>query len=215
MKKLLLLCMLCSTVMATAQQAKFEKQWWAKPMVGLNVSTLRDTGDDAQADIKLGLAAGLEAGCRLSEYIGGSAGIIYSRQGCKVNPVTDSGTYQLDYLNFPFLFNLYLTDELSFNIGVQAGFNLKARMEVDTSSYGMKGDVGIDMKDGVNDWYFSLPIGVSFAAENGLSLDLRYSWGLSEVEKDQMTLMGKTIKNTSNRGRHSLVMLTLGYRFEL
>ncbi len=49
MKKLLFLTALWSVVItATAQQeaVQAKKQWFLKPMAGINVSTLRDTGDE-------------------------------------------------------------------------------------------------------------------------------------------------------------------------
>jgi hypothetical protein len=218
MKKLLFLTALCcvvSTASAQQEAVQRESQWFLKPMAGINVSTLRDTGDDGHADMKIRFAGGMEFGCRTSEYVGLSSGIIYSQQGCKVSAGTNRGTYKLDYINIPLLFNLYLTDEIVLKLGLQAGWCANAEMDVDTSSYGVKGNMSIDMRDGVNDWYLSLPIGVSVVTESGVTLDLRYNWGLSEVEKDKMTINGTTIKNTSNRGRHSLVMFTLGFNLDL
>lgn len=218
MKKLLFLTALWSVVItATAQQeaVQAKKQWFLKPMAGINVSTLRDTGDEDAVKMKVGFTGGMEVGCRTNERVAISSGIIYSQQGCKVTSTSNKGTYKLDYINIPLLLNLYLNEEIVLKFGLQASKCVNAKMDVDTSKYGVKGSMGIDMQDGVNDWYLSLPIGLSFSTESGVTLDLRYNLGLSEVEKDKMTINGTTIKNSSNRGRHSFVMLTLGFNLNL
>jgi hypothetical protein len=189
MKKLMMIAiMMVAAVSANAQNEVGQAS--IKPMAGVNLATMTKFDD---SKMRVGLAAGLEFEYGVAENFGLSAGVLYSMQGVKYDEQLFGGkvtaTYKFDYINVPILANYYVVPGLAIKAGVQPGFNVKKKADVD----GVNGDIA-----DVNSFYFSIPVGLSYEFSN-VVLDARYNWGITKAVKDVDS-------------KHSYFTITLGYR---
>ena len=182
-----------------------------KPLIGANYSIPRVDNTNGISG-KWGLALGGELIRRTNKYVGFSLGAIYSQQGYEVKG-TSGAKMNINYLNFPLLLNVYLTDEICVKGGVQLGVLLSAEASA-KASYPLGNYVDIDMFDAHNSTDWSLPVAICITTEVGLDFEFRYSYGISNLEKDRITFQGQTYNN-NDPGRNSVFSLTIGYRFEL
>jgi len=185
MKKLFLIAaLMVATLSANAQQM------FIKPMVGGQLTTL--TGDGVQnTKMKFGLVAGAEFGYNFSEQLGLTAGLLYSMEGSGVKNSDDK--WKTDYLNIPVLLNFYAAPGFAIKAGVQPGFLMSAKA----------GDT--DMKDYLNKFDFSIPLGLSYEISDFV-IDARYNLGLSNILKDDKGV------HWDAKAKNSVIMLTVGYK---
>ena len=122
-----------------------------------------------------------------TDMLGIAAGVNYSMQGCAYDH--DDDNLNLDYLNIPIRAKVYVAPGFSLNGGVQFGFNTRAKW----------GD--LDLDKGYESFDFSIPLGASYEISN-VVIDARYNLGLTKVAK-------------AGDGKNSVIMLTVGYRFDL
>lgn len=211
MKKILFLAALLLAATGLKAQEESERLWSLKPMAGATYSSATGSGS-SMIDYKFGFTGGAEALYRPQgqEVVSVSAGLLYTMQGYKIAGNPDI-TMKLNYLNLPVLMNFRLTESLTLKLGLQLGYLLTA-----TASGGRNGiEVDLDVWDAHQPWYLSAPVGVSFTTPFGIVADLRYCFGLTDIEKDEFTLLGQNIKNDGSGRHHSVFMLTLGYQFDL
>ena len=172
-----------------------------QPKVGLNIANY--TGSD-ESDPRIGLAAGAEFECQLTEMFSLSTGLLYSMQG-SVATGTEQGikvktTAKTDYINIPILANIYVAKGFALKLGIQPGFNVNSgykasAMGVDVS--GSLSDLGVDIKS----FDFAIPVGLSYEFNNFV-IDGRYNIGVMKmVENDD--------------SKNSVFQFTLGYKFNL
>lgn len=191
MKKLILMAVMAlATVSSFAQQAV--GTFTIQPKIGLNLANLTD-GD---ADLRAGVAAGVEFEYQVSDIFSLSAGALYSMQGCK-NTIQDVDvTTKLDYINVPILANVYVAKGFAVKLGLQPGF--KVNSEVTLKKSGTSGSADLD---GVKSVDLSIPVGVSYEYNNFV-LDGRYNFGVTKWSDD-------------SDSKHSVFQITLGYKFDL
>ena len=139
-------------------------------------------------DMKIGVAAGAELGYQVSDAFALTAGVAYSMQGVKF----DDGKVKMDYLNIPVLANYYVVKGLAIKAGIQPGFLLSAKA----------GDT--DIKDGCKKFDLSIHVGLSYEISDFV-IDARYNLGLTKSFK------GDDIDGS----KHSVIQITLGYKFAL
>ena len=151
MKKILLAAVVM--VMSLAAKAQNEVgQITLKPLVGINLANVTDIDD---ADMRVGLAAGVEAEYGIAEKFGVTAGAIYSMQGIKDG--------KLDYINIPILANYYVIPGLAIKAGVQPAFNVGHEDGADPKSFDL-----------------AIPVGASYEF-NSFVLDARYNFGVTKI----------------------------------
>ncbi len=194
MKKLFLATMmLLAGMTASAQHAVGGLT--LQPQVGMTISTATKFDD---AKMKVGLVAGAELEYQATDMLGIAAGLNYAMQGTAIEDEDDN--MNLDYLNIPIRAKVYVAPGFSFNAGVQLGILTRAKF----------GD--IDLKDYSKSVDFSIPLGASYEISN-VVIDARYNLGLTKIaDKD------KAIKNgfdDVSDSKNSVIMLTVGYRFDL
>ena len=192
MKKVLLAAaLMISSVAAFAQHAVGSVT--IQPKVGMNVTNITD----ADADARIGLAAGAELEFQLGDIFSLSAGALYSQQGCKYSVNGGTLTQKVDYINVPVMANVYVAPGFAVKLGVQPGFKVNAEAEAKSGSNRITaGD-----SENFNSVDFSIPVGVSYEFNN-VVLDARYNWGLTNVAK-----------NADNK--NSVFQFTVGYKFAL
>lgn len=191
MKKIMLIAaLMVATLSANAQQM------FIKPMVGGALTTL--TGDVEDAKMKFGLTAGAEFGYNINEMFTVTAGALYTMQGAKVKD--SDAKLKLDYLNVPVLANVYVAPGLAIKAGAQFGFLMSAKAADDDSD--------VDVKDFLNTFDFSIPVGLSYEISDFV-IDARYNIGLSNMVKDKVHGF---INTHDAKCRNSVIMLTVGYK---
>ena len=195
-----------------------------QPMVGMNVSSLSGKGmSNGKYDItfgsKVGIVGGVEAGYQITDRLGVSLGVLYSNQGAKLklpaeteSSCDNSLKITQHALNIPVLVNFYVWKGLAVKAGVQPGFALSTKVTGDVSYNGKtllsadKLNSIADLDDYTNTFSLSIPVGVSYDFNFGLTVDARYNIGVTNVVKDD---------NTSIYGKGSAFQITVGYKFKL
>lgn len=165
----------------------------------------------------VGFVAGVEAEYNLNPWLGLSAAVVYSMQGRKYDDVSAQEQAVKDglllsakesmvskeyhhYFNLPLTANFYVVDRLALRTGIQLGymFHQSGTLESPHNDYPKHSINGSPGK-----FDFSIPVGVSYALENGLQFDLRYNHGLNKIS------WSDGIREEKNR----VVQFTVGYRF--
>ena len=191
MKKLILMAVMAlATVTSFAQQAV--GTFTIQPKIGLNLANLTN-GD---ADIRAGVAAGVEFEYQVSDIFSLSAGALYSMQGCKNTIEGVDVTTKLDYVNVPILANVYVVKGLAVKLGLQPGFNVSHKFSVAKGSTSGSTDI-----PGVKSVDFSIPVGLSYEFNNFV-IDGRYNFGVTKVADNADS-------------KNSVFQFTLGYKFAL
>ena len=169
-----------------------------QPKVGINFANMTNMN---KPSMRVGLAAGLEAEYYASDIVSVSLGAIYSMQGCKAKNEYVKETLKLDYINVPILANVYVVPGLAVKLGIQPGFCINKKIDVEIST-GQEASEKLS-KDDVKGFDLSIPVGISYEFAN-FQLDARYNFGLTKainVEKDSP--------------KNSVIQVTLGYKFQL
>jgi len=184
MKKIILISLSLMLALTMSAQEKLSRLTF-QPKIGMTISTITNAGDN---NPRIGMMAGVEIEYDSGTPLGMEFGVHYSMQGDKGYTYYNDGYYihkatvveKLDYINIPILGVLHVTDGLSLKIGVQAGFNVLARIKA--SAAGQSAEVGLK-KLGVNTetFDFAVPVGLSYTFKNGLVFEGRYNIGVSEI----------------------------------
>ena len=200
MKKIMLLVALMATTFSVKAQQEVGT-FALKPMVGMTIANVTDLENNSS---RIGLAAGVEAEYRATPLIGVTAGVLYSMQGSTFDDVNIMGTgwkdasYQMDYINIPILANFYVWKGLALKVGIQPGFNVRAKYKATIFDPNEEIEMNEDI-EGVKSFDFSIPVGLSYEFSDFV-VDARYNWGLTKVAD------GSDSKN-------SVFMISLGYKF--
>lgn len=184
-----------------------------QPKVGLNVSSMNKLKNTS---MRVSYTAGVEAEYQAWNLVSVSLGAMYSQQGYRHNYkstldgalMTDMGEhYDMNYINFPVLANVYLLDGFAVKAGVQPGFCVAKKYREKNNITGRleKGDV----ENVVSTFDFSIPVGVSYELPIGVTFDARYNIGVTQVLR-QPNENGKF-----KVGYNSVFQLTVGYKFVL
>ena len=117
--------MLLGTATAFAQHSV--GSFTLQPKVGLNIATLTDI-DNSKS--RVDFAGGLEAEYQATDIFSLSAGLIYSRQGFKMDDTKIAGftvkgdSWSPSYLNIPVLANVYVVKGLAvFDFSIPVGLS--------------------------------------------------------------------------------------------
>ena len=154
---------------ANAQEVKFGAK------AGLNLSNF--TGDVEGNSMKVGFQLGGLVEIGISEKFAVQPELVYSAQGAKFD---DSffGDYDLNfnYLNIPVMAKYYVAEGFSLEAGPQIGFLMSAKAKADGEDE--------DVKDEFNSTDFGLNFGAGYNVTENINLGVRYSLGLSNLNKE-------------------------------
>lgn len=165
-----------------------------QPKAGVNIASL--TKSDG-ADPRWGFVGGAELEYQATDIFSISAGLLYSMQGNKYKEGGSTVTNKLDYLNIPFLANVYMTKGLAVKFGLQPAINVNA------SEKASAGNASVSRDFSAKDFELSIPIGLSYELPSiPLVIDARYNWGVTKVVDDALP-------------KNSVFQITLGYKFDL
>ena len=228
MKKILSVVLL--TVLSTVSFAQNPVgRFTVYPKLGVNLAQMSEAefyveGSDyvTTTQMKQGFTGGVEVAYQVIQPLSVSVAAMFSNQGVKYKDFSMSTddtfeswsdvAYSMNYLNLPFMANLYVTKGLALKVGVQVGFLMQSQFR-SRVEYGKKvGEMWqttvettkMNTKDIFNTVDFSLPIGISYEYKN-IVLEARYTIGLSNLYKVDNELST----------RHQMLTFTLGYGFDL
>ena len=212
-----------------------------KPMAGINVSDL-SSDEEVNYKAKVGFTGGVEAEYGVTPWLGVSLGAMYSQQGAKIKAslseigVNDEGRMvavlldmkgklKADYINMPLLANFYVWKGLAVKTGVQVGFLVNDKMNVDVAMAGVTAldtdkityvdlsthptdnffsSFSVEGSDVCKSVVFGIPVGLSYEYKN-ITLDARYYFGLTRMDDAE----------EDPAARNRCLSITLGYKFKL
>jgi hypothetical protein len=163
---------------------------------GLNVSTITADNFNDGADPRTSFNVGLLAEIPLSDRFSIQPEVLYSSQGFDIqqNDNGDDVEYQLDYIQVPILAKIYLVKGLNVEVGPQFGFKTNEEIDTDPTSDG--GDFDIDSDaSAVKDFDTSIAAGVGYKFDNGFFINGRYTYGLTDIFKDDSIFQNAEGKN--------------------
>ena len=97
---------------------------------------------------------------------------------------------QSGYIDIPIIAKIYIGDKFSFEVGPQFGFNISEKTEFNDS----------EIESETNTLDTAIVGGFGYQFEQGLFIQARYGYGLSEVFED-------------DKYKNSVISLSLGYKF--
>ncbi len=158
---------------------------------GINVATLSFSNDDFKTSFKPGFYIGGFANYELSEKMAFQGELFFSTEGCKEERISSGTKGQINkaYLQIPVLFQYKLTESVFAEAGPQIGILLSSKED-----WGSSTNTNIKENYKTTDLRFPLGIGYSFKEKaQGLSVNLRYSFSLSRINK--VSVGGQSLKN--------------------
>ncbi len=175
---------------------------------GVNFSSLSGDGFDAFDDPegRTSFHIGAFAEIPLSERFSIQPEVLYSGQGFDLisREGADDTEVQLDYINVPVMAKVYLIEGLYAEAGPQIGFNVKNEIDSDPDDVG-SGSTELD-GDLFNDIDFSVGVGAGYRFNNGLFLNARYNFGLTDIVNNEDIPFDVDAKN-------SVFAVSAGYSF--
>ena len=178
MKKLILGAAALVILGTATVQAQDEVSFGAKG--GVNLSTIGgDDFEDPKSRTSFYLGAFVEI--PITERFSVQPEVLYSGQGYDIqsNDDADDVEFQLDYINVPVMAKIYIVEGLYAEAGPQIGFNVKSEIDRDPDDFD-SGDFDLN-DDAFNTVDFGVGLGAGYKLNNGLSLNARYTLGLSDV----------------------------------
>ncbi len=189
-----------AAVMAVAFTAKAQfVELSYGPKVGLNFANLTQ---DYNGKMKTSFHAGIFAEFRFNDYLALSPELVYSRQGMSYSDSDagamgfDKARIRLSYINLPILAKLYLTEDLSLDLGPQVGFLAGAKEWTKNGGDKHTEDVG----DSFSSIDVSFDMGLSYNIYR-VVLSARYNLGLTDIADGAIET------------KNGVIQLGVGYRF--
>lgn len=140
---------------------------------GLNIfNTYND--NDAEADYKAGLHAGLLGHIHLSEQFALQPELVFSIQGSQFTVGSTDFKLDLNYINVPLLLQYMFDNGFRIAAGPQLGLLLSAKSRA--------GDLEVDVKDSYENTDIGIGVGMSYVnPSSGFGIDARYNHGLTNI----------------------------------
>ena len=165
---------------------------------GLNLANLSisEADDTFDPENRTGLVAGVFVTIPGGGIFAFQPEFLISQQGAKFSDGGDSGTAKIDYFQVPLLARIGPS-----KVGIVVGPSLGFRVNAKLSGAGLSTE-DEDFSDQIERMDWGLVTGVT-ADVGRLVLDGRYTWGLSNIEKEA----------TADKTKNRVISLTLGLRF--
>ncbi|MGL4994103.1 MAG: porin family protein [Bacteroidales bacterium] len=167
------------------------------PKAGLLISTMTNGGE---MNPRISAQFGLFFSYKFNETLSLQPELLYSMQGVKEDDFGVEAKLNLDYLQIPLMLKLNLIKELYIELGPQIGFNTNSKLKGSTSGV----EASIDIKEMINPVDVSFAVGVAYDFPIGVTANLRYNAGLTNVFKDV---------NNDENSKHMLFCIGIGWRF--
>lgn len=149
---------------------------------GVNFANItNESGDWDSPDSRTNFYAGLVAELPLQERFSLQGEVFYSGQGFERNIplVNEKVKYKADYIQVPLLAKFYIVEGLSVAAGPQFGFKVNEKIDYNPNQDGGEFDA-----DELKTFDFQGTAGLEYKFDNGLFVQGRYSYGFSDLIKD-------------------------------
>jgi opacity protein-like surface antigen len=164
---------------------------------GLNLSTVVG-GDVENTKSLVGFHVGGFAEIKIVEKFAIQPEILFSTQGTKAEAAFGNDVdFKLNYLNIPVLAKYYIVDKFSVEAGPQIGVLLSAKAEDE------------DIKDFTRSVDFGFNVGAGYHFTDNLSINLRYTIGLSPLSDEDVD----NADDYYDSAKNSNLALSLAYKF--
>ncbi|MGY0392281.1 porin family protein [Bizionia sp. KMM 8389] len=202
MKKVILLAAMAVFTATSIQAQSDSKTVMFGAKGGVNFTTI--TSDDVKdPKSRTSFNVGVLAEIPITERLSIQPEVMYSGQGFDVEEIdqdnvfdTDENIeYQLDYIQVPVLVKVYLIEGLSVEAGPQFGFKVHEELDFQPNSDG--GDIEIDKDESyIKDFDTGLALGAAYKFDNGIFVNGRYTFGLTNIFKDDTVFENVDAKNS-------------------
>ena len=198
MKKIILLIILASPVLLHAQIGV---------KGGLNFAKVSNASD-INSESKSGFHIGVFLAPPSKSLISSRTELLFSRQGYDYKS-TNSGTVDLDYIQFGQLMSINITKFFSLMFGAQTAVLVSAQVD----STGGTGSTGGEnnMMDMMNRFDYGYAIGAEIHPVSGLIIGIRYNVSLAKIYEDINSFQMPSF--TAEDAKNNLIMLSVGWRF--
>lgn len=170
---------------------------------GINGSDFRSSDDNFE--MKVGYLLGVYGNIRLSERVGFQPELVYSLQGA----ASEDYDINLNYLNIPMMFKIYVTPAVNLQLGPYIGFIVDKSLASDIDDLDED-----DFEDSFEGLDLGLAGGINFEAKRGFNVGLRYVYGFGDVNEgfDQTIGSGSPVTFNSDAS-NSIIEFALGFTF--
>ena len=144
---------------------------------GLNFSTV--AGDNYESpDGRTSFYVGAQAEAPISDVLSLQPEVFYSRQGFDMAGTAGvpSTQFELDYIQVPLIFKIYLIEGLNIQAGPQFGFKVHEAVDFSPAS----GTNSFET-DAIKDFDMQMTAGLEYKLLAALFVQARYTYGFSEV----------------------------------
>ena len=173
MKKTMILA--ATVLFAFGANAQMKAHFGVK--AGMNASELHMKNSEVKSDTKIGFHAGALAHIHSDgSQFAFQPEVIYSLEGAKYNVAGVKSTSDMHFINVPLLAQYMFDNGFRIEAGPQIGFLVAAKNK--------SGSNTVDVKDNYKSTNISLPVGIGYLTQSGLGFDARYSFGLSDLNKN-------------------------------
>ena len=199
MKNITMVCLLVLPLFATAQFGIKAGVNFAKVSKATSINSSNTSG------FNIGILLAPSS----KKIISSRSELIFSRQGYDYKNATNTGTVNLDYLQFGQLASINISKYFSLLFGAQTAYLLKA--QVDST----KNSGGSGSYNNIMNLYNRIDYGYALGAElhpfKGFIIGGRYNVSLANVYKDLQS--GEQPTFSSADAKNNVVQLFLGWRF--
>jgi len=145
-----------------------------------NISTDEDNIENLKS--KIGFQGGLMYRIKLLNILAIQPEVLYTRKGADYEILGAEVEANMDYLDIPLLLILQFDSGLQFHGGLQASYLLQSSVKYANVSFMVENEFEADRED-FEDFDYGLVAGIGYLFKN-VSIDLRYTRGLKDFEKD-------------------------------
>ena len=151
-------------------------------------------GSDLTNGMKPSYSVGVFAEYKFCDKFGVAPEVMFASQGGKAKtkgsmwslPVSESLTFNTNYVNIPVMLKWYPTSDLSIDFGPQVGINVYSKITYEASLAGESGKETTDVKDDTKNVDFALGIGATYNVTDNVFIQARYTYGLTKTFKDDI-----------------------------
>ncbi len=176
------------------------------------------------ANIRPAFACGIDAEYMLNSHFALNAGVYYTQQGAKFDDYsienedkTGYGVHnnilKLDYISMPLMAREFITDNFSVSIGLQPSLLVNTCRvweeqafvvgEEGARDYKKAEEIETDFSNLTQKFVLHMPVSISYEFQHVI-IDARYVYGLT-----------RSFKSSFGKSNNSMLMFTVGYRFQL
>jgi len=167
---------------------------------GANISGIHFDDDELHYDDQLGWHAGLFMRHRFGFFGVQPEVLIFTQRGDLEHNLLGSAEEKLTYLSIPIMFKFYPAAGFNIQAGPQIGFLIGGEREYDTF-LGVGGTV--DIQDEYKSTDVAGSVGIGYDTESGLGVDLRYNFGLTDINES----------DNGGEAKSSVFVISLGWNF--